>query len=84
MEKFFDRLGMLGLTFLATGIVGTRFIFVVDGGQRVVVFNKLKGLQNHIYGEGMHFMIPIIHAPRYFEIRSRPRLISTATGTRDL
>ena len=44
MEKFFDRLGFLGLTFLMSGFVGTRFIFVVDGGQRAVIFNKLKGL----------------------------------------
>ena len=44
MEKFFDRLGMLGFTMFCSGVIGTRFIFVVDGGQRAVVFNKLKGL----------------------------------------
>ena len=32
----------------------------------------------------MHFKIPVIMAPKYFEIRSRPRLISSVTGTRDL
>merc|ERR1712195_196702 len=32
----------------------------------------------------MHFKIPIIYTPRYFEIRSRPRLISSSTGTKDL
>ena len=32
----------------------------------------------------MHFKIPIIMAPRHFEIRSRPRLISSSTGTRDM
>ena len=25
-----------------------------------VIFNKLRGLQNKIHGEGMHFKIPII------------------------
>ena len=44
MEKFFDRLGYLGLSLFGMGIVGTRFIFVVDGGERAVIFNKLKGL----------------------------------------
>lgn len=29
-------------------------------------------------------MIPLIMVPRIFEIRSRPRLISSSTGTRDL
>ena len=32
----------------------------------------------------MHFKIPGIMIPRYFEIRSRPRLINSSTGTRDL
>ena len=32
----------------------------------------------------MHFKLPIVMVPRYFEIRSRPRLISSSTGTRDM
>jgi hypothetical protein len=44
MEKMFNRLGYLGLSFLGLGLVGTRFIFVVDGGERALIFNKLKGL----------------------------------------
>jgi len=84
MEKFFDRLGFLGLSLMGVGIVATRFVYVVDGGERVVVFNRLQGLGNKVYGEGMHFKIPFIMEPRYFEVRSRPRLISSTTGTRDL
>jgi len=84
MERFFDKLGFLGLTMMGVGVIGTRFIFVVDGGERAVIFNKLKGLQDKVYGEGMHFKIPVIYVPRYFEIRSRPRLINSSTGTKDL
>jgi prohibitin 1 len=84
MEKMFDRLGKLGLALIGLGVVGTRFVFVVDGGERALIFNKLRGLQRDVYGEGMHFKIPVIMTPRYFEIRSRPRLISSTTGTRDL
>ena len=84
MERFFDKLGFLGLTMMGVGVVGTRFIFVVEGGERAVIFNKFKGLQEKIYGEGMHFKIPLVYVPRYFEIRSRPRLISSTTGTKDL
>ena len=32
----------------------------------------------------MHFKIPLVYVPRFFEIRSRPRLISSTTGTKDL
>jgi len=84
MEQFFNRMGQAGLGMLALGAIGTRFIFVVDGGQRVVVFNQFRGLQDKVYGEGMHWKIPIVHVPRYFEIRSRPRLISSTTGTKDM
>ena len=44
MERLFDRLGYLGISMIATGVVGTRFVFVVDGGERAVIFNKLRGL----------------------------------------
>jgi hypothetical protein len=44
MERLFDKMGFLGLTLLGAGVVGTRFIFVVDGGERVVIFNKFRGL----------------------------------------
>ena len=84
MERFFDKLGVLGLTLIGVGTVATRFVFVVDGGQRAVIFNRMSGVQDKVFGEGMHFKIPILMEPKYFEIRSRPRLISSSTGTKDL
>lgn len=84
MEKFFDRLGYLGLSMLGAGVVGTQFVFVVDGGERAVIFNKFRGLGDKVYGEGMHFKVPVVMEPRRFEIRSRPRLITSSTGTQDL
>jgi prohibitin 1 len=84
MEKFFDRLGFLGLSLVASGVVANQFIFTVDGGERAVIFHKTKGLMDKVYGEGMHFKIPILMEPKNFEIRSRYRLISSATGTKDL
>ena len=75
---------MLGLGFLMTGVVGTRFIFVVEPGYRVVIMNKLRGLQDQVYGEGMHFKLPFIYQPKYVEVRTQPRLLSSQTGTRDL
>lgn len=84
MEKFFDRLAYLGIGLVGMGLVGTRFVFVVDGGERAVIFNKFRGVQDKVYGEGMHFKMPVIMMPKIFEIRSRPRLISSSTGTKDL
>lgn len=84
MEKFFDRLGFLGLSAVASGIVALNFIYVVDGGERVIIFDKTRGLQSKVNGEGMHFRIPILHEPRRFEIRSRPRMITSATPSKDM
>lgn len=60
MEKLFNRVGQLGGAFLALGVVGTNFIFVVDGGERALIFDKFRGLRDKVYGEGMHFKIPMV------------------------
>lgn len=60
MEAFFNRIGSLGAGLTVMGIIGTRFVFVVDGGERAVVYNILSGVQPKIYGEGMHFKWPYI------------------------
>jgi prohibitin 1 len=60
MEKFFTRIGYVGAGFLATGVLFSRFIFVVDGGERGVVFDRFKGVKEKVYGEGMHFIVPLI------------------------
>lgn len=44
MEAFFNRMGQLGATFLLGGVVLTRFVFVVDAGERAVLFDKIRGL----------------------------------------
>jgi prohibitin 1 len=58
--------------------------FVVDAGQRAVIFDKFRGLQEIPVGEGTHFRIPFVQEVRMVDIRSRPRSISSVTGTKDL
>lgn len=45
MERFFNRLGQVGAGLLLGGVVLSRFVYVVDGGERAVVFDKVFGLQ---------------------------------------
>jgi len=73
----------------AFGLAGMAFVpyaclFDVDGGSRVVMFNKLTGLEDKVRGEGTHLKIPVIMEPKYYTIRLRPKLIQTNTGTKDL
>ena len=84
MEAFFNKMGKLGGGLLGVGFLFTRFIFVVDGGERGVLFDKFRGVQDTVYGEGMHFRIPIVQEPKIFEVRCKYSLIPTKTGTRDM
>jgi prohibitin 1 len=59
-------------------------IYNVDGGFRAVMFDRLRGVQSGVKGEGTHFLIPWLQTPHIFDVRIRPRNISSATGTKDL
>lgn len=59
-------------------------MYDVDGGKRAVIFDKISGVQQKVVGEGTHFKIPFIQEPIIMDIRSRPRVIHSATGTKDL
>lgn len=70
------------LTF--SGFFAYQFCFIVDGGHRALIFDKTRGVLPDVYGEGIHFRIPVIQSIRTFEIRARPQQITTKSGTRDL
>jgi len=59
-------------------------IYNVDGGYRAVMFNRLQGVQKTVTGEGTHFRVPWLQTPHLFDVRIRPRNISSNTGTKDL
>jgi prohibitin 2 len=57
---------------------------LVDGGHRAIIFSRLGGVQKDIMTEGLHFRIPWFHYPIIYDIRSRPKKISSPTGSKDL
>lgn len=84
MEAMFNRIGKVGGGLMAVGFGLTRFFFVVDGGERGVIMDYSRGVIDKVYGEGMHFMIPILQKPRIFEVRAQFQMIHSRTGTKDL
>jgi hypothetical protein len=58
------------------------FFVLVDGGHRAVIFDRFQGVKPDVIGEGTHFMIPWLHRPIIFDIRTRPRSIPSVTGTK--
>uniref|UniRef100_A0A061S5D5 Prohibitin n=1 Tax=Tetraselmis sp. GSL018 TaxID=582737 RepID=A0A061S5D5_9CHLO len=59
-------------------------LYNVDGGERAVMFDRFQGVSQKTYGEGTHVMVPWLQMPYVFDIRTRPRSISSVTGTKDL
>jgi prohibitin 1 len=59
-------------------------IYSVDGGQRAVIFDRLAGVKQTVVGEGMHFVIPWLQRAIIYDIRTRPRIITTTTGSKDM
>lgn len=59
-------------------------VYTVPGGHRAVVFNRLIGMKDSIYGEGLNFNIPWFERPVIYDIRTRPVNLQTLTGSKDL
>ncbi|CDQ95596.1 unnamed protein product, partial [Oncorhynchus mykiss] len=57
----------------------------VEGGQRAIIFNRIGGMQmDTVLAEGLHIRIPWFQYPVIYDIRARPRKISSLTGSKDL
>jgi len=59
-------------------------LYTVQGGHRAVVFNRLLGMKDTVYGEGLNFNIPWFEHPVIYDIRTRPVNLQTLTGSKDL
>ena len=46
------------------------------------MFDRFQGVMNEVSGEGTHIMIPWLQSPVIYDVRTRPRSISSVTGTK--
>ncbi|KAL8162593.1 hypothetical protein V2J09_014082 [Rumex salicifolius] len=75
------KLGLVG----ALGVYGVaNSLYNVDGGHRAVVFNRIYGIKDKVYPEGTHLMIPWFERPIIYDVRARPNLVESTSGSRDL
>ena len=75
------RVALLG----AAAVYGvSNSIFNVEGGHRAIVFNRVVGIKDEVYEEGTHFMLPWFERPIIFDVRARPNVIQTTSGSHDL
>lgn len=57
---------------------------LVDGGQRAVIFDRIQGVKRTVKGEGLHVLIPWLQQAILFDVRTKPRSITSTTGSRDM
>ncbi|EFN57594.1 hypothetical protein CHLNCDRAFT_21275 [Chlorella variabilis] len=62
----------------------THSLFNVEGGHRAIVFNRIGGIKEEVYEEGTHFMLPWFERPIIYDVRARPNVITSTSGSRDL
>ncbi|XP_024364922.1 prohibitin-1, mitochondrial [Physcomitrium patens] len=59
-------------------------LYNVEGGHRAIVFNRIVGVKDKVYPEGTHFMIPWFDRPVIYDVRARPNIVESTSGSRDL
>ncbi|KAH8502315.1 hypothetical protein POPTR_007G134700v4 [Populus trichocarpa] len=75
------KLGVIG----GLGLYGAaNSLYNVDGGHRAIMFNRIVGVKDKVYPEGTHFMVPWFERPVIYDVRARPHLVESTSGSRDL
>jgi len=72
----------LGLAGIAYG--GGNCLVNVEGGHRVVMFHRFGGVQQRVRAEGTHIIVPWFQRAIDYDVRAKPRMIQSMTGSKDL
>lgn len=83
-DKAMTTLGRAAFGIGAFMFVKDSCLYTVDGGELAVMFNRFKGVADTCSGEGTHFKVPWLMTPYIYDVRVRPKLLQTTTGTKDL
>ncbi|KAL2914306.1 Prohibitin-1, subunit of the prohibitin complex (Phb1p-Phb2p) [Polyrhizophydium stewartii] len=82
--RVLEALARWALPLGAVVSIGQASMYNVEGGQRVVIFDRLRGVLPVTVGEGTHFLVPWLQRAIMYDVRTRPRSISTTTGSKDM
>jgi prohibitin 2 len=54
----------------------------VEGGHRAILFNRIGGISEKVYSEGIHFRMPWFQWPIIYDCRTKPQKFGSPTGTK--
>merc|ERR1719331_1639244 len=66
------------------GLSAYNSLFNVEGGHRAIVFNRVFGVKDKVYGEGTHLCLPWIDKPVVYNVRATPNQVQSTSGSKDL
>ena len=69
---------------IASVYLVSKSLYNVDAGYRAIKYSRLHGVMPQVYGEGTHIAIPFLERAILYDVRAKPRSISSLTGTKDL
>lgn len=86
LKKLFNSMIYTGSGLVLGGVMMSFCTFVVDGGEKALMFDAVtgSGVSQKVLGEGIHFRIPKIYEPIIFSVRMNPHVIEAKTPARDL
>mmetsp|Transcript_168 Transcript_168/g.477 ORF Transcript_168/g.477 Transcript_168/m.477 type:complete len:274 (+) Transcript_168:141-962(+) len=84
VKKFSNLAGVVG----GAGLVGTFLYnsctFLVQPGERAIIFDRYRGVKPKVYGEGLHLRLGGLQWPITYNIRITPTVHKTETASKDL
>lgn len=84
MAQALGSIYRLAIPLAAGAALAQASLYDVRGGTRAVIFDRLQGVKEQVVNEGTHFLIPWLQKSIIYDVRTRPRNISTTTGSKDL
>ncbi|OBA14475.1 uncharacterized protein OGAPODRAFT_90410 [Ogataea polymorpha] len=84
MSRIADSISKLAVP-VGVAIMAAQYsLYDVKGGQRAVIFDRFSGVKPQVVGEGLNFVVPWLQRPIIYDVRTKPRTITTTTGSKDL
>jgi prohibitin 1 len=84
MERILGTAYRWSIPAVVLGSLVQSSLYDVRGGTRAVIFDRFAGVKEDVISEGTHFLIPWVQRSIIFDVRTRPRNISTTTGSKDM
>ncbi|GMM29752.1 prohibitin subunit [Martiniozyma asiatica (nom. inval.)] len=84
MSQVLNNISRLAVPVSVAVLVAQSSLYDVQGGQRAVIFDRFQGVKQQVVGEGLNFVVPWLQRPIIYDVRTKPKTITTTTGSKDL